>query len=181
MQPEVVAVHQSPRHTFSKERVAALTLIAGLGVQGDVHCGVTVKHRSRVAKDPFAPNLRQVHLLHEVLFDELLAWHGFEVMPGALGENITTRGIDLLGLPVDTELHFGAGAVVRLTGLRNPCSQIDKFKRGLMAAVLDKTADGQLIRKSGVMGIVLTGGLVQAGQAVSIHFPAGPHRPLQVV
>lgn len=181
MQAEVVAVHQSPRHTFSKESVAALTLIAGLGVQGDAHCGVTVKHRSRVAKDRFAPNLRQVHLLHEELFDELFARHGFEVAPGALGENITTRGIDLLGLPADTELRFGADAVVRLTGLRNPCSQIDTFKRGLMAAVLDKTTGGQLIRKSGVMAIVLTGGLVQGGQAVSIRLPAGPHRPLQVV
>ena len=181
MPPEIVAVHQSPRHSFSKESVATLTLISGLGVQGDAHCGVTVKHRSRVAKDPFAPNLRQVHLLHAELFDELLARHGFEVRPGALGENITTRGIDLLGLPADTELRFGADAVIRLTGLRNPCLQIDKFKRGLMAAVLDKTADGQLIRKSGVMGIVLIGGLVQPGQAVSIQLPAGPHRPLQPV
>lgn len=180
MQAQVIAVHRSRGHHFSKDEVPTITLVQGHGVEGDAHCGVTVKHRSRVAKDPFAPNLRQVHLMHEELFDELQA-QGFDVLPGRLGENITTHGIDLLSLPEGTELHLGDGAVVRLTGLRNPCAQIDKFKRGLMAAVLGKTADGQLIRKSGVMGIVLHGGSVCAGQTIHVKLPASPHQSLQVV
>ncbi len=180
MRPEIVAVHLSRVHNFSKEAAPSIELIEGHGVHGDAHCGVTVKHRSRVAKDPFQPNLRQVHLIHEELFDELRG-KGFDVFAGALGENITTRDLDLLSLPVDTELTIGDEAVIRLTGLRNPCHQIDKFKPGLMAAVLGRDADGQLIRKSGVMGVVLRGGLVRAGQAVSVRLAAPPHRPLQVV
>ncbi len=157
--------------------MARITLLAGLGVEGDAHCGITVKHRSRVAKDPAQPNLRQVHLIHAALFDELAA-KGFIVAPGQLGENITTAGIDLLALPVDTELHLGATAVIRLTGLRNPCHQLDKFKRGLTAAVLDKTPDGQLVRKAGVMSIVVAGGVVCAGDTIAIHLPAQPHLAL---
>ena len=178
--PTVVAVHRSRGHHFSKDEADVIQLIEGHGVEGDAHCGITVKHRSRVAKDPFAPNLRQVHLMHDELFDDLRA-QGFDVMPGALGENITTHGIDLLGLPEGSELHLGDEAIVRLTGLRNPCAQIDKFKHGLMAAVLDKTSDGKLIRKSGVMGVVVRGGSVAAGQGMRVKLPASPHRSMQVV
>lgn len=180
MQAQVIAVHRSRGHHFSKDEAPAITLIEGHGVQGDAHCGITVKHRSRVARDPFAPNLRQVHLMHDELFDELRA-RGFDVLPGGLGENITTHGIDLLALPEGTELHLGDEAVVKLTGLRNPCGQIDNFKRGLMAAVLHKTADGKLVRKSGVMGIVLQGGSVRTLQTIRVKLPASPHQALQVV
>ena len=180
MQAQIIAVHRSRGHHFSKDEVASITLIEGHGVEGDAHCGVTVKHRSRVATDPFAPNLRQVHLMHDELFDALRA-KGFDVMPGAMGENITTHGIDLLALPEGTELHVGDEAIIKLTGLRNPCAQIDNFKRGLMSAVLDKTSDGKLIRKSGVMGVVLSGGGVRAGQAIHVKLPAPPHQALQVV
>ena len=178
--PTVVSVHRSRGHHFSKDEADGIQLIEGHGVEGDVHCGITVKHRSRVAKDPFAPNLRQVHLMHDELFDELRL-QGFDVMPGALGENITTHGIDLLGLPEGTELHLGNEAIVKLTGLRNPCGQIDKFKHGLMAAVLDKTSDGKLIRKSGVMGVVVQGGRVAAGQGIRVKLPTSPHCAMQVV
>ena len=173
-QGRVVAVCADATHRFSKDAVARITLLAGLGVEGDAHCGITVKHRSRVAKDPAQPNLRQVHLIHAALFDELAA-KGFTVAPGQLGENITTAGIDLLTLPVDTELQIGATAVIRLTGLRNPCHQLDKFRRGLTAAVLDKTPDGKLIRKAGVMSIVVKGGPVGAGDTITINLPAQPH------
>ena len=176
----VASVHRSRGHHFSKDEAIAITLLAGHGVEGDAHCGITVKHRSRVARDPFEPNLRQVHLMHDELFDELRA-KGFDVLPGALGENITTHGIDLLALPQGTELHLGHAAIIQLTGLRNPCAQIDKFRRGLMAAVLDKTPDGQVIRKSGVMAVVLQGGDVAAGAAIRIKLPPSPHRALQVV
>ncbi len=176
----VVSVHRSRGHHFSKDEAPSITLVEGHGVEGDSHCGITVKHRSRVGKDPFAPNLRQVHLMHDELFDELRA-KGFDVMPGSLGENITTHGIDLLALPEGTQLHVGDEAVIKVTGLRNPCAQIDNFKRGLMAAVLDKTSDGALIRKSGVMGIVLRGGVIGAGHTIRIKLPALPHQAMQVV
>ncbi|HYF42232.1 MAG TPA: MOSC domain-containing protein, partial [Ramlibacter sp.] len=158
----------------------SIRLLAGLGVEGDAHLGATVKHRSRVARDPSQPNLRQVHLLHAELFDELVA-AGFAVFPGDLGENLTTRGLDLLALPTGTRLRLGGCAVVELTGLRNPCSQIDRFQRGLMVAVLDRDAQGQLIRKAGVMAIVLEGGEVRAGDAIAVELPAPPHRPLAPV
>ena len=176
----VTSVHRSRGHHFSKDEAPHITLIEGQGVLGDAHCGITVKHRSRVAKDPFSPNLRQVHLMHDELFDELRA-KGFDVQPGALGENITTHGLDLLSLPEGTELQLGDEAIIKLTGLRNPCAQIDKLKRGLMAAVLDKTPGGQAIRKSGVMAVVLLGGNVAAGAAIRIKLPPLPHRALQVV
>ena len=176
----VVAVAAAAGHGFSKALTPSITLLAGLGVQGDAHCGVTVKHRSRVAQDPTQPNLRQVHLLHAELFDELAA-QGFAIGPGQLGENITARGVDLLGLPVDTELHLGAGAVLRLTGLRNPCAQLDGFRPGLMAAVLDRTPDGRLQRKAGVMAVVAAGGVVGPGDPVRVVRPALPHRALERV
>jgi MOSC domain-containing protein YiiM len=176
----VTAVSLSKGHHFSKPNALEIRLLAGLGVSGDAHMGTTVKHRSRVAKDPTQPNLRQVHLLHEELFDELRA-KGFVVTPGDMGENITTRGIDLLRLPTGSRLHLGASAVVEVTGLRNPCVQIDRFQTGLMAATLDRDADGNLIRKAGVMSVVLTGGDVRAGDAIAIELPEGPRRPLQPV
>ncbi|MBC7471258.1 MAG: MOSC domain-containing protein [Ramlibacter sp.] len=178
--PGVLAVHRSSSHSFSKFAEDAITLVPGLGVQGDAHSGATVQHRSRVARDASQPNLRQVHLVHAELFDELME-AGFAIWPGDLGENITTRGIDLLGLAAGTRLHLGGSAVVELTGLRNPCSQLDKFQRGLMAAVLDRDAAGQLVRKSGVMAVVLAAGDVLPGDAIRIDPPGGIARPLQPV
>jgi MOSC domain-containing protein YiiM len=178
--PQVLAVHASPLHTFNKQSAARIHLLAGLGVEGDAHCGVTVKHRSRVAKDPSQPNLRQVHLMHAELFEELAA-QGFEVAPGELGENITTRGLAVLDLPVGAELRLGAAAVVRITGLRNPCVQIDRFRKGLMAAVLDRTPQGDLVRKAGVMGVVVRGGYVAPGDRIEVMLPPGERRPLEPV
>jgi len=176
----VTAVSRSATHSFSKPNHEVIRLLAGLGVEGDAHLGTTVRHRSRVAKDPSQPNLRQVHLIHAELFDELEA-QGFDVSAGAMGENITTRGIDLLGLPTGARLLIGKSAVIEVTGLRNPCVQIDRFRKGLMKAVLGKDEDGNLIRKSGIMGIVVEGGDIRPGDAVRAELPAGPHRPLQVV
>jgi MOSC domain-containing protein YiiM len=176
----VEAVHKSATHTMSKPMQHSIRLLAGLGVDGDAHMGVTVKHRSRVAVDPTQPNLRQVHLMHAELFDELET-KGFNVQPGLMGENITTRGIDLLGLPVGARLHIGGDAVVEITGLRNPCTQLDGLQPGLMAAVLDHDANGNLIRKAGVMGIVLTGGEVHPSDAIRVDLPPQPHRMLERV
>src|SRR5271169_4049584 len=153
----VVAVSRSPRHTMSKPNEGSIRLLVGLGVEGDAHLGTTVKHRSRVAKDPTVPNLRQVHLIHAELHDELEA-AGFRLAPGVMGENVTTRGVDLLGLPTGTRLRLGADAVIEITGLRNPCLQLEGIHPGLQKAVLDRDKDGNLIRKAGVMAIVLTGG-----------------------
>lgn len=180
MNASVLAVSRSPTHSFSKPNAESIRLVAGLGIEGDAHAGETVKHRSRVKVDPTQPNLRQVHLIHAELFDELAA-KGFSVAPGEMGENITTRGIDLLNLPVGTKLHIGSSAVVELTGLRNPCVQIDRFQKGLMAAVLDRDGEGQLVRKAGVMGIVLAGGEVRTGDPISITLPTEPYRRLERV
>ena len=173
----VTAVSLSRGHHFSKPNVLSIRLLAGLGVDGDAHAGVTVKHRSRVRRDPTQPNLRQVHLVHSELFDELRD-KGFVVVPGDIGENVTTRGIDLLGLPTGTRLRLGDTATVEITGLRNPCVQLDSFQKGLMAATLDKDADGHLIRKAGIMSVVLADGDVRPGDAIRIEMPAQPHRPL---
>ena len=178
--PVVLAVHRSSSHSFSKFAEDAITLLPGLGVQGDAHSGATVRHRSRVAQDPRQPNLRQVHLLHAELFDDLMA-AGFAVWAGELGENVTTRGIELLALGAGTRLHLGGTAVVEITGLRHPCSQIDRFQPGLMAAVLDRDTDGRLIRKSGVMGVVLVAGQVRAGDSIQIELPAGSPKDLMPV
>ena len=178
--PHVVAVSSSATHSFAKTGAQRITLLAGLGVEGDAHCGVMVKHRSRVAQDPTQPNLRQVHLIHHELFAELAA-KGFTVAPGELGENILTAGVALLDLPVGTHLHFGASAIVRLTGLRNPCTQLDAFQAGLMNALLERTANGAIRRKAGVMGVVIAGGAVCIGDTIDIKLPAAPHRPLERV
>lgn len=176
----VVSVSLSEKHTFSKRILEEITLLEGLGVKGDAHMGKTVKHRSRVAADPTQPNLRQVHLIHSELHEELKL-KGFEVLPGQLGENITTHGIQLLQLPRGTRLHIGKSAVIEITGLRNPCKQLDDFQPGLMAAVLDRDKQGQLIRKAGIMGIVIAGGTVYPGDTIRAHLPDEPHLPLERV
>jgi MOSC domain-containing protein YiiM len=173
----VIAVSLGSGHHFSKTPGLSIRLLRGLGVAGDAHMGETVKHRSRVRKDPTLPNLRQVHLIHAELFDELRA-KGFAVKRGELGENITTSGIDLLALPAGTRLHLGATAIVEITGLRNPCSQIDNFQQGLMAATLDKDTNGNLVRKAGIMSIVIANGDVQPGDTIRVELPDMPHRPL---
>ncbi len=172
----VVAVGRSASHTFSKPLALSIRLVASQGVDGDAHRGTTVKHRSRVVRDPTQPNLRQVHLIHAELHEELCAL-GFAVAPGDMGENITTRDIDLLALPTGTKLHIGEAAVVEVTGLRNPCVQLERFQEGLMAATLARDADGNLVRKAGVMGIVLASGDVHPGDAIRIALPP-VHRPL---
>jgi MOSC domain-containing protein YiiM len=166
----VVAVSQSTTHSMSKKPALSIRLLAGLGVAGDAHSGETVKHRSRVARDPTQPNLRQVHLIHAELHDELRET-GFVLAPGQMGENITTRGIDLLGLPTGTRLRLGPDAVVEVTGLRNPCNQLNGIQPGLMNAVLDRDAEGNAIRKAGVMGIVLVGGDVRPGDVIEVEKP----------
>lgn len=176
----IVAVARDEGHRFSKPVLPAIRLLAGLGVEGDAHCGETVKHRSRVRVDPTQPNLRQVHLIHAELFDEL-ARSGFSIRPGDMGENLTTRGIDLLGLPVGARLRLGGQAVIEVTGLRNPCTQIEAFRPGLLAAVLGRRADGTLVRKAGIMAIVRDGGVVRPGDAIEIALPAPPHRALERV
>lgn len=180
MDGTVIAVSRSPSHTMSKPNEGCIRLLEGLGVEGDAHLGVTVKHRSRVRQDPRQPNLRQVHLIHAELHDELRA-SGFELAPGQMGENVTTRGVPLLELPTGTRLHLGPSAVVEVTGLRNPCVQLDGIAPGLMKATLDYAPDGSLIRKAGIMGIVLAGGELRPGDEIRVELPPAPHRPLPPV
>ncbi|MFJ7260457.1 MOSC domain-containing protein [Streptomyces globosus] len=177
MSGRVTAVSSNATYSFSKPNRDSITLLTGLGVEGDVHAGVTVKHRSRIAQDPTRPNLRQVHLIHEELFGEV-AGAGFRVAPGSLGENITTSGIDLLGLPTGTLLRIGDRAVLEVTGLRNPCLQIDHFQDGLLKQVVGRDEAGNLVRKAGIMSIVKEGGVVRPGDPIEAELPAGPHRPL---
>ncbi len=177
---EVVAVARRKQHRLSKDVADAVTLLTALGVEGDAHMGQCVKHRSRARFNPTLPNLRQVHLIHAELFDELSIM-GFRVAPGQMGENVTTSGIDLLTLPKGTRLALGADAVVELTGLRNPCIQLEQMMPGLMAACLDHDAQGELVRKAGVMAIVIAGGTVSAGDAIAVTLPDGPNYPLKPV
>ncbi|MDO9411426.1 MAG: MOSC domain-containing protein [Pseudolabrys sp.] len=176
----VLAVCAARGHRFSKPPLLSIRLLPGLGVEGDAHCGATVKHPYLARKNPNAPNLRQVHLMHRELFDEVAA-KGFTVKPGDLGENITTEGIDLLGLSEGTLLYLGDAAVIEVTGIRNPCVQIDRFQNGLLKAMLDKDANGKLMRKSGIMSIVKTGGDVRPGDIVRAVPPDGPLRPLPLL
>jgi len=178
--PIVVAVSQSATHSMSKRPALSIRLLAGLGVEGDAHSGTTVKHRSRVARDPTQPNLRQVHLIHAELHDELRAT-GFVLAPGQMGENVTTRGLDLLALPTGARLRLGPAAMVEVTGLRNPCTQLKGLQHGLMAATLDHDSAGNLIRKAGVMGIVLTGGVVRPGDAIGVELPSHGRSALKPV
>ena len=176
----VESVNASPRHTLRKPGHLSIRLIEGLGVEGDAHAGATVKHRSRVRRDPTQPNLRQVHLIHGELHDELRE-QGFDVAPGRMGENVTTRGLDLLALPAGARLRLGQDAVVEVTGLRNPCRQLEQVGTGLMSAVLDRDDEGRLVRKAGVMGIVVRGGEVRPGDHIRVELPATPHRRLEPV
>ncbi len=180
MNGTVVAVSCSPRHSFSKTPQLAIRLLAGLGIEGDAHAGATVKHRSRVAQNPSQPNLRQVHLVGQELLDELTA-KAFRVWPGAIGENITTSGLDLLHMPLGTRLGLGESAVVELTGLRNPCRQLDRFQAGLMAAVLGRDEHDRPILRAGVMGVVVVDGTVRPDDRIAVTLPQGPHRKLERV
>ncbi|MET8628848.1 MOSC domain-containing protein [Kitasatospora sp. NPDC004669] len=176
----VVAVSSNAEYSFSKPNREGITLLAGFGVEGDVHAGATVKHRSRVAQDPTQPNLRQVHLIHRELLTEL-GESGYGVAPGALGENITTEGLDLLGLPVGAVLRIGPEAEVEITGLRNPCAQIDDYRSGLLKQVVGRAEDGTIVRRAGIMGVVRAGGPVGPGDTITVELPAAPHRPLERV
>jgi hypothetical protein len=176
----VEAVNMSPTHSMAKGSKGVIELVEGLGVRGDAHAGATVQHLVHVARDPERPNLRQVHLIHGELIDELRSG-GFAVSAGVMGENITTRGVDLLALPRGTRLHLGDDAVIEITGLRNPCRQLDDIQAGLLAAVLDHDVAGNLVRKAGVMSIVLAGGAVHPEDLVVIELPDGPHEALQPV
>jgi MOSC domain-containing protein YiiM len=175
----VLAVSAKRSHGPEKKTQLFVRLIAGQGVEGDAHCGERVKHRSRARFNPGLPNLRQVHLMHQELHDELTA-KGFSISPGYMGENVTTRGVDLLALPRGARVRLGAEAVVEITGLRNPCIQLERLQAGLMQACLEDR-DGVLIRKAGVMGVVLTGGEVRAGDPIVVEMPAEPHQPLKPV
>lgn len=180
MSQTVVAVSRNAKHTFSKATEHSIRLIEGHGVDGDAHSGVTDQHRSHVAKNPNAPNLRQVHLIQAELHDELDA-QGFKLSPGLMGENVTTRGVELLSLPTGTRLHLGRAAIVELTGLRNPCKQLNGIQDGLMKATLEKRSDGTLIRKSGVMSIVIAGGDVHQGDSIRVELPPEPHKAMEPV
>ena len=179
-QARVVAVSKSGQHRFSKRPCDQITLLAGIGIEGDAHAGVTVQHRSRVARDPTQPNLRQVHLLHTELFDEART-EGYQLAPGELGENVLTQGLDVLALSRDTLLHIGSQAVVRITGLRNPCTQIDRFRKGLLRVAVGLDGNGQVVRKAGVMGVVMTGGIIRPGDKIEVELPARPHHALECV
>jgi len=180
MSGTVTGVSCDSEHRFSKPQRGSIRLIVGLGVEGDAHLGVTVQHLSRIKRDPTTPNFRQVHLIHAELHDELRG-KGFTVEAGDMGENVTTRGIDLLGLPLNARLHLGASAIVEVKGLRNPCYQIDNFERGMLKACLDKDADGNLIRKAGIMGIVIAGGEIKPGDAVRVELPEDPLESLVAI
>lgn len=176
----VVAVHADSAHRFSKNPTDSIELVEGLGVKGDAHFGATVQHLSRIKADPTQPNLRQVHLIQRELFD-WLETRGFSVAPGDLGENITTTGMDLLSLPRGTQLHIGAETVVELTGLRNPCVQINDFQPGLLKELVSKDDDGNLVRRGGVMSVVLTGGTIRAGEEIAVVLPPEPHEDMDRV
>ena len=180
MNAVVAAVSRSAKHTLVKANQDSIRLLSGLGVDGDAHQGATVKHRSRVARDPTQPNLRQVHLIHAELHEELRA-AGFIVSAGQMGENITTQGVDLLGLPAGARLCIGGAAVVEVTGLRNPCVQLDRIHSGLMAAVRPRDDNGNVVRKAGIMGVVIAGGEVRPGDQIRVELPPQPHRPLAPV
>lgn len=176
----VVAVSKDGQHRFSKEPCEQITLLEGIGVQGDAHSGVTVQHLYRVAQDPTQPNLRQVHLLQREFFDEARE-EGYELAPGDLGENVLTQGVDLLGLSRDTLLHIGGQAVVRITGLRSPCAQIDGFRKGLLKVAAGRAEDGHVVPRAGVMSVVTTGGIIRPGDTIMVELPAPPHHALECV
>ena len=176
----VESLSQSATYTFAKRPVPRARFLAGLGLEGDVHSGRTVKHRSRVAADPSQPNLRQVHLIHGELLDELTT-AGYEVRPGSMGENVLTRGIDLLGLSTGTHLHLGDTVVLEVTGLRNPCVQLNGIGEGLLKRLAYRDESGELVRLAGIMAVVLAEGEVRQGDGIRVESPEGPHRPLEKV
>lgn len=176
----VVSVSAEPGHGFSKTPRVAITLLPGLGVQGDAHCGATVRHRSRVAADPLQPNLRQLHLFPAEWL-EALDVRGFDLAPGGLGENVLTRGLDLLALPTGTLMRFSQGPLVAVTGLRNPCRQIEAYRKDLLAAVLDRDAEGAVVLKAGIMAVILEGGVIAPGDSIALSLPPEPHQKLQRV
>ena len=180
MERVVTAVSRSTEHTFSKANQSSIKLIAGIGVEGDAHAGRTVKHRYLVDKNPSKPNLRQVHLIQSELFDEINR-NGFTLNSGELGENITTRGIDLVALPTKTRLLIGVAVIVELTALRNPCVQIDDFQPGLLKETLYRDDKGNPSLKKGVMGIVVVGGIIYPGDSIVINLPSKPHSHLEYV
>lgn len=177
---KVVSLSRDEKHQFSKRTCDSLTFLEGLGIEGDAHCGITVKHRSRVKADPTQPNLRQVHLVHSELLSELRK-KGFKVEPGTIGENILTEGLDLLSLPRDTILEIGKDVVLKITGLRNPCAQLDNYQEGLTKAVLDRDNEGNLIRKAGIMAVVVKGGIVNLEDSITVQLPTQPHFALERV
>ncbi|MDF2495347.1 MAG: hypothetical protein K0S66_2281 [Sphingomonas sp.] len=179
-EPQVCAVARDNVHRFSKQTAPEIEVMAGLGVLGDAHEGITVRHRSRVAVYPTQPNLRQVHLIQSELFEELRA-KGFNVGPADLGENVTTMGIDLLALPRHALLRIGCDVELEVTGLRNPCAQIERFQPGLLAAVLDRGPNNEVIRKAGIMTIVKAGGMIRPGDPIDVVLPSLPHLPLERV
>jgi len=179
----VVAVHCDAEHRFSKQQQEEITLIAGLGVEGDAHAGAQVRHRSRVAKDPTQPNLRQIHLVASELLDEVRE-AGHDIVEGQLGENITTVGLDLVALPTGTVLRVG-GSLIALTGLRNPCKQINAVGNGVLKMMF---VDGEhygrpggTVGRAGVMGVVVSGGVVQPGDSIAVSLPPEPHLPMESV
>ncbi len=181
MTPKIIAVSRSLKHGFSKEPQDAVHLIPGEGVEGDAHRGITTQHLYRMRQDPTQPNLCQVHLLGSETLDELRA-KGFTVEPGELGENVLTAGVDLLSLPLGTLMHLGDEAVVQVTGLRTPCSQIDRYQAGLQQHLWgERDQSGRKTRRAGIMSIVLKGGLVRSTDTLRIEVPAPPHRPLPPV
>ena len=180
MSYRVAAVSRSEKHSFSKETLGAINLIENFGVEGDSHAGETVQHIFLAKKDPSRKNIRQVHLIQAELFSELKD-KGFSVSPGQLGENITTKGIDLLGLPVGCKLHIGEQAIIKLTALRNPCAQVENFQKGMLKEVISKDNQGSIIRKAGVMAVVLTGGIVKPGDVINLELPEAPHEKLEYI
>lgn len=179
-EPKVIAVGRSAQHEFSKASEASIDLVEGLGVEQDCHNGVTVQHLSRMKIQPSPANLRQVHLIHSELFDEMRE-AGHVILPQQLGENITTQNVDLLNLPTGTLLRLGDQATVEVTGLRNPCAQIENFQSGLQSKLVVRDAEGKLVRKCGIMSVVKTGGRVDAGCHIKVELPDKPHKPLRVV
>jgi len=168
----VIAVSTNAKHSFSKQAQDSIHLVQELGVEGDAHFGATTQHRWLMKKNPTRKNLTQVHLLHAELFDELVS-AAFFLSPGEMGENVTTRGIDLLTLPTKTKLHCG-GAVIEVTGLREPCAQLNKLRPGLMKALIRRSKEGIVVRKAGIMGVVLAGGVVRPGDHIEVELPPQP-------
>jgi MOSC domain-containing protein YiiM len=177
---KVVSLAKDAHHRFSKQSCHSLSFVEGKGIEGDAHFGKTVQHRSRVKADPTQPNLRQVHLVQSEMINNLQE-SGFNVGPGVIGENVLTAGIDLLTLPEGTLLKLGEEVVLKVTGLRNPCAQLDNYQKGLTKAVLDKDENGRLIRKAGIMATVEAGGVVSVGDVISVQFPPKPHKALDRV